>query len=167
MRRRAGLALDALVVLAGLLIAAYAVSAWAGLHERQWPLLLGAPVVVLMARYPLVLMRVGGDIEIGFDSAVLVFLALNAPPAEALAVWSIGTLLSQALERKAVASRVFNVGLCIVAGSVAVTVMSAIAPLDRMTPRTLTAVALGCALYFAVDFLVTAWSIALASGEPV
>ena len=38
-------------------------------------LLLGPPVIALMSRFPLVLDRASSGIEVGFDSAVLVFLA--------------------------------------------------------------------------------------------
>ena len=65
--------------------------------DRHWvaALLLGPPVIALMSRFPLVLTAARRGIEVGFDSAVLVFLACFDGGAGALAVWSVGQAISQ------------------------------------------------------------------------
>src|SRR5439155_21100973 len=94
-------------------------------------------------------------------------LALTAPPTEALAVWSAGIVLSQAVARKSMNSRMFNIGLCITAGALALRTIDALAPGRETSPRQLAAVTVACAIYFAFDFVVTGVSIALDSGERV
>ena len=57
--------------------------------DTQWwvSLVMGVPVIFLMSRFPLVLNRASGGIEVGFDSAVLVFLACVGNVTSALAIW--------------------------------------------------------------------------------
>ena len=59
-------------------------------------------------------------IEVGFDSAVLVFLACYTDPASALVIWSAGETLSQITRTKRPDIRIFNVGLGYLSGFVAV-----------------------------------------------
>ena len=124
-------------------------------------LLVGPLVIVVMSRFPLVLSRSATGIEIGFESAVLVFLACYDGGAGALAVWAVGQVVSQATAAKRVDLRLFNIGLGIVAGSAALLVMDAAGPLGITSVRELVAVALGCAVFFCVDYAGSAGSIAL------
>ncbi len=124
-------------------------------------LFLAAPVVVLMSWFPLLLDRVGGGIEVGFDSCVLVFLASVADPVEALSVWSVGVLVGQLVADKRPSIRAFNVGLGVLAGAATVWVIEALTGGQEATPRELAAVAVGCAVYFVVDYVVSGVSLAL------
>ena len=51
---------------------------------------IGVALIVLMARYPVVLPQRGGDAVIGFEISALVFLTLTRPPSEVLVVWCWG-----------------------------------------------------------------------------
>ena len=161
------IAFDAAVVIAGLVaFVASAVVATSGSGGLSVTLvLIAVPLIALMARYPIVLQRAGGDIEIGFDSAMLVVLALLVPPAEAVTIWGLGVVLAQSTLRKALSSRVFNVGLGLLLGWLAVTVMHSLGPLDMARPREIAAVGLGAAVYFVADYLLTAASLALETGS--
>ena len=144
-----------LVALLGLLLGPHLNAHW-GLA-----LLVGPAVIVVMARFPLVLSRSDTGIEVGFESAVLVFLASYDGGAGALAVWVVGQVLSQATTAKRTDVRLFNIGVGIVAGSAALIVMDAAGPLGLTSLRELGAVALGCAVFFSVDYVASAASIAL------
>ncbi|MEP6762283.1 MAG: EAL domain-containing protein [Sporichthyaceae bacterium] len=155
---------DAAVSASGVLIGLLAVAALLIQHsDRHWlaALVLGPPVIALMSRFPLVLTRDAGGIEVGFDSAVLVFLACYNGGVGALAVWSVGQACSQFSVRKRWDTRCFNVGIGILSGAGALLTMRAVSSLDRTSPRELLAVALGCAVYFLVDYMFSGVSIAI------
>jgi diguanylate cyclase (GGDEF)-like protein len=124
-------------------------------------LVIGTPVIVLMSRFPLVLTRAAGGIEVGFDSAVLVFLACLHGGTGALAVWTLGQAISQLTGHKRMAVRFFNIGLGITSGAAALLTMRSFSGLDRTSPHELMAVGLGCAVYFTVDYALSAASIAI------
>jgi diguanylate cyclase (GGDEF)-like protein len=130
-------------------------------------LLAGAPIIAVMSRFPLVLNRATGGIEVGFESAVLVFLACSEDPASALVIWSVGQTLSQITRTKRPDIRIFNVGLGVLSGFVAVATMLSISPLREPTEKQLVAVGVGCAVYFIVDFLASAASLAIEDGTPI
>jgi diguanylate cyclase (GGDEF)-like protein len=131
--------------------------------DAHWllALLIGPPVVLVMARFPLVLSRSSAGVEVGFESAVLVFLACFDGGAGALAVWSLGQVISQASTGKRLDVRLFNIGISIIAGAVALLVMNAVGPIGVTSPHELAAVALGCAVFFCVDYAGSVLSIAL------
>jgi diguanylate cyclase (GGDEF)-like protein len=161
---------DVMVMSSGMLIGVLACATLVVQHfDRHWvaALVLGPPVIALMTRFPLVLTRRAGGIEVGFDSAILVFLACFDGGDGALAVWSVGQALSQLTARKRVDVRCFNVGIGILAGAGALLAMRAISDLDRTSPRELVAVGVGCAVYFVVDYIVSGVSIALEEGSPI
>jgi diguanylate cyclase (GGDEF)-like protein len=126
-----------------------------------WLHLLSIPLIMLIARFPLLLDRGDGGIEIGFDSSVLMFLLCTLPVEEALVLWSLGVLGTQLTNDKRPASKRFNIGVGIVGGAVAAAVITGIRGDAFGTPRELVAVALAAAGYFATDFLVTGLSVAL------
>jgi diguanylate cyclase (GGDEF)-like protein len=130
-------------------------------------LLAGAPLIAVMTRFPMVLNREGGGIEVGFDSAVLVFLAIYGEPHSALAIWAIGQWLAQAACSKRPSVRLFNVGIGTLGGWAALMTMLSISPLRESNPRELLAVAVACAVYFVVDYVVSAISIALEEASPL
>jgi hypothetical protein len=160
---------DAAVVAAGAAVAlwAFVTSAVSGDLDRTWLLMAlgGVPFIALMSRFPLVLTRGSAGLEVGFESAVLVFLACLYDGTGAVAVWAVGQVVSQATSPERVRVRVFNVGLSTLAGAVALAAMSALSDLRDGSPRELLAVAVGCALYFVTDYLVSGVSIALEDGS--
>jgi diguanylate cyclase (GGDEF)-like protein len=158
---------DSSTLLAGCAVMAIAFTSWARSGRLNPWLLCAVPLVVLMARYPLKLLRQEGDIEIGFDSAVLVVLALVAPGGEAMGIWSLGIIVAQGSAPKRLPIRLFNIGLGTTVGALAVAVMRAITPLGTTSPRELLAAALGCATYFVADFIITDVSLSLESGGRV
>jgi len=137
--------------------------------DMKWTLalLVGAPIAALMSRFPLVLNRSSSGIEVGFDSAVLVFLVCFHGGAGALGIWAVGQALSQVNRTKRTDVRMFNVGLGILSGFVAVAVMKWVGDLGKGTLRELSAVALGCAAFFLFDYLVSAVSLALEDRSPL
>jgi len=156
---------DVTVMVAGISIGLMAVAGLlAGDHfDTHWALalLLGAPIAAVMSRFPLVLSRTSTGIEVGFESAMLVFLLVFDGGSGALAVWTVSQVLSQGTTTKRLDIRLFNVGLGVLAGAAAVVTATSISELDRTSPRELLAVGAGCAVFFLVDYLVSAVSIAL------
>ena len=67
------------------------------------PSMVAIALVVVMVRFPLVLTNQAGDVVIGFETCVLVFLVLTVPPVQALALWSIAMAVAQGTQRKVVA----------------------------------------------------------------
>ena len=153
----------------GLVLLAALVSVVSDLHREDVhpAVLLGIPVAVLMAHYPLVLTRSKGGIEVGFDSAVLVFLACVAPADVALLVWCLSVVIAQLTAPKRVQVRLFNTGLGAIAGALALATMTSLSSLRNTGPRELLAVALGCAVYFVVDYVLSAVSVALEERRPL
>jgi diguanylate cyclase (GGDEF)-like protein len=149
------------VFVAGLALAAYA--AGRVLVEGAPDLWLGVaciPLIVGIAKFPMVLDRGGGGIEVGFDSAVLMFLLCSATGHEALLAWSLGVLITQLSNDKKLLVRVFNVGIGLVGGGAATGVFH-LATGRRGTLGELLAVALAALVYFATDFLLSAVSVAI------
>ncbi len=147
-----------------------AVSVFFNSRSGQLPtpyLLLALPMVLLLARFPLVLTRSKGGIEVGFDSAVLVFLVALRPADEALLVWCLAALVAQVTAKKRPNVRLFNTGLAATSGALAVVTMTSIGSLGHTSPRELAAIAAGCAVYFVVDYLFSALSVAFEESEPV
>ena len=163
--------LDVSVMASGALIGLVAVLAllFGGQLDQSSALamLVGPPIIALMSRFPLVLDRGASGVEVGFESAVLVFLACYDGGEGALAVWTVGQVLSQATTSKRMDIRAFNIGVSILSGAAALLTMRAISPLDSTSPRELAAVGLGCAVFFVVDYVVSAVSIALETEAPV
>ncbi|MEP7090445.1 MAG: EAL domain-containing protein [Nocardioidaceae bacterium] len=131
--------------------------------------LLAIPLIVVIARFPMVLDSGEGGVEVGFDSTILMFLLCTAPPSAALLVWSMGMLVTQATTSKPPMVRLFNIGVGVVGGAVAAATARLVAGGSLMgangnpaiTPLTLIAVAVAAACYFATDFLLSAVSVAV------
>ncbi len=126
----------------------------------EWGYFLGVPLVMVMGWFPLLIGRTGGGIEIAFDSCVLIFLAIVTTPFQALAVWSVGLTLGQILTDKRRSTKAFNSGLGVLAGGLALLVMELTGG-QHETSQELLAVGLGAAVYFLVDFVVSAVSLSL------
>src|SRR3954471_522626 len=89
-------AFDLSLCLVGLaVLAAVAPHAWAEGWHVWLAALLGIPLVVVVAHFPMVLDGEDGGIEIGFDSTVLMFLLCTLDLRSALAIWGLSVLLTQ------------------------------------------------------------------------
>ncbi len=162
---------------AGLGLAMFAVAALAT-SPRSWSGLdlLAIPVIVVIARFPIVLDRGDGGIEVGFDSLVLVFLLCTLPAQEALVLWFLGVLASQLAVDKRGLYSCFNIGVGMIGAAAAALVITQLrgpavstAVLAGVrgdafgTPRELAAVGFGALAYFACDYVLTAVAVSLES----
>ena len=158
-------ALDVLIFVVGVLVAVYSVALWSA--EGIKPAPTGAIAVLLvfvMSRFPLTLTHQSGDIVIGFETCVLVYLVLTETPAHALSLWSIATALAMLTQRKSWRARIFNVGLTILGGALFVVIVAVTDPGPDYPVWQLASVMLACAVYFTFDLIVTAVSIAIEDG---
>ncbi|MBI1379193.1 MAG: EAL domain-containing protein [Frankiales bacterium] len=161
-RATVAVGLDLAIFAAGLLLAVPAVVLWiAGGGTLDPTALLCVGVVVVMSRFPLVIAHGSGNVVIGFDPAVLVFLSLALPPVEAFALWAVSATIANATQRKSWRSRIFNVGITILGGAVFMAIVTAAGVRGGDLGAQLVAVMVACAVYFTVDLLVTAGSLAL------
>lgn len=163
-----GVAFDAVVFASGALVAVLAIAVW--LH--QGPVLepdhvLAPLLIIAMAQSPLVVPTRAGDAVIGFESCVLVFLALVTTPAEALAMWALGTGLAHTIAPKSLRTRLFNVGLLNLSGLLMVIVIHNGSQVAGGFGGVLAAVLAGCAVYFLFDLMITSLSLAVDAGEPL
>ncbi len=168
-KRGVSWAFDIAIVVTGALLGLLALVELAANLDLFWAvaLLVGAPVCIVMSRFPLVLDRSSGGIEVGFESAALIFLACVHGGEGALGIWLVGQVLSQGTTTKRGDVRAFNVGLGMIAGWCTLLVMRGVGGLETMTPHELAAVGLGTATFFVVDYAVSAASIALEDGTSV
>jgi diguanylate cyclase (GGDEF)-like protein len=157
------LALDVLILVTGLLVAAPFVLSWlrGGPTANAVEFVMVVGLVTIMARFPLTLTHRSGDVIIGFETCVLVYLSLTLPPTETFAMWSIATAVAMGTQRKIWRSRIFNVGLTILGGGIYVLVVTLAGTRSADEAVQLAGVMLGCAAYFTFDLLVTAVSIAI------
>ncbi len=164
-RASVSVALDIGIFVAGVAVALVAL-AKVGLGDKPMSVesLAAIGIVFVMARYPLTLTHRSGDIVIGFETCVLVYLVLTVDPWEALGVWSVATAVAMLTQRKAWRSRLFNVGLTILGGALFIVVVTATDPGPANELGQLAAIMLGCAVYFTFDLIVTAVSIATEDG---
>src|SRR4051812_37115685 len=100
-------------------LAAVAPHAWSGGWHVWLAALIGVPLVVVVAHFPMVLDGQDGGIEIGFDSTVLMFLLCTFDLRSALAVWGLSVLATQITSGKRVTAQLFNIGVGLVAGAAA------------------------------------------------
>jgi diguanylate cyclase (GGDEF)-like protein len=155
-------AFDALVLLLGLAIGIFvAVQTVVAGDEDFRQALLSVPLVVLIARFPMLLDRGGGGLEVGFDSCVLMFLLCTVSPHVALTVWAIAVVATQMTNGKRLGPRLFNVGVGVLGGAVAAITVAQLRGNALGQPRELLAVALAAVGYFALDIVVSAISVAL------
>ncbi len=121
------------------------------------------PLVVVVAKFPMVLDSGDGGIEVGFDSSILMFLLCMVPPQEAIVVWSLGVLITQITSDKRSMVKLFNVGVGVLGAGVSTLVFTYIrdgrAGIGH--PVELLAVAVAAAAYFASDYVLSAFSVAI------
>jgi len=161
-------ALDVSIGVVGIAIAVPAIGIWLSgrvtAPHLGWLAVVSVVLVVVMSRYPLTISHQSGDLLIGFETCVLVFLTLTQDPLEAFCLWAIGTAIANGSQRKRWRIRAFNVGLTITGGAVFVLVYRIIVGTSLDPRLKLGAVLLGCAVYFAYDLVVTAASLAVEDG---
>src|SRR5512141_2749633 len=75
--------------------------------------LLAIPLIVIIAKFPMVLDSGEGGIEVGFESSILMFLLcmLTLGPLEAMVIWSLGVLITQLTTDKRPMAKMFNIGV--------------------------------------------------------
>ncbi len=78
--------LDLAVVALGIGALALAIPKWTSADTQFGWGLIAIPLVCLVSAFPLVLLRPGGDVEIGFDAAVLIGLGLLLPHPQAMVI---------------------------------------------------------------------------------
>jgi len=151
--------------LAGVLVAGFTMGAPAlPLHGFE---LLSIPLIMLIARFPVLLDKGHGGIEVGFDSSVLMFLLCTVDPQEALILWSLGVLGTQLTNSKRTHIKAFNLGVGVLSGTVAVIAFTLTFAGDKGSPQELLAVTVAAAAYFITDYTVSAVSVTMeeASGN--
>ena len=145
--------------LTGVLVAAFTMGTpTLPLHGFE---LLSIPLIMLIARFPVLLDKGHGGIEVGFDSSVLMFLLCTVDPQEALLLWSMGVLGTQLTNSKRTHIKAFNFGVGVLAGSVAVVAFTLTFGGDKGSPQELLAVTVAAAAYFVTDYTVSAVSVTL------
>jgi len=158
------------VLATGLAALAYACTRLVG-QELDWAvLLLAVPVIVAIARFPMVIDSGEGGVEVAFDSCVLIFLLceVDVSPSAALVTWSVGVLITQLTSQRRVLVRLFNFGVGVLAGSALTLVITGIRGdngYDNVVE--LLAVVVGAACYFATDYLLSALSVAIETATPI
>jgi diguanylate cyclase (GGDEF)-like protein len=157
-------ALDAAILLVGVALLGASVLNWfSDGHPIDVIDGVGVALIVLMARYPVVLPQRGGDAVIGFEISALVFLTLTRSPAEALVAWCLGQLISQSFGRRSMRNRLFNVGVTALGGGLFVGIVSLGGGAQATKGLDLLLVSVACAAYFLMDLILTAASLALES----
>ena len=135
-----------------------------GFHFRNGLEFLAVPLTMLIARFPMLIDRADGGIEVGFDSAVLMFLLCTLSPTEAVFIWFLGVVASQLTSDKRALYRCGNIGMGVIGGAVSAAVVSAVRGNEYVgTPRELAAVALAAVSYFVCDYALTAIGVSLES----
>jgi diguanylate cyclase (GGDEF)-like protein len=129
--------------------------------------LLTIPLIVVIAKFPMVLDSGEGGIEVGFDSSILMFLLCTLGPNEAMVIWSLGVLFTQIASDKRSMVKLFNVGVGIIGGGISAGVIHEVRGGALGTPRELLAVTLAATCYFAADFLLSALSVSVETHTPV
>ncbi|MGZ6733189.1 MAG: putative bifunctional diguanylate cyclase/phosphodiesterase [Nocardioides sp.] len=131
-------------------------------------LLVGVPLIAVIARFPMVLDSGSGAIEVGFESCVLMFLLCVLDTAPALVVWCLGVLLTQALAETRASARTFNIGIGMIGGGLAAAAYGIVNPGDSIeTLRGLLAVTAAAVSYFLTDYVLSAVSLTISSRSPL
>ena len=159
---------DLAVCVVGLALAVWAIPhLLTGGMPEALAVLIGVPLIVLVARFPMVLDGANGGIEIGFDSSILMLLLCTVDARDALAAWSLGVLVTQLTSGKRRTAQLFNIGVGIIAGAIAAGCMTLVGGAGTGTPRELLAVAVAATAYFFADYVLSAISTAIDSATPL
>ena len=129
---------------------------------------LALPVVVLAGRKQLELPTVSSQsLVVGLDSALLVLLGLTLPPQQALLVWGVSLVVGEGTTSRRLDTRVFNIGVCVLAGALALAVVGLVPDDSRTSALGLGATVLAGAVYFVVDYVWSAVSVAVGERLPL
>ncbi|CAA9332780.1 MAG: diguanylate cyclase/phosphodiesterase (GGDEF & EAL domains) with PAS/PAC sensor(s) [uncultured Nocardioidaceae bacterium] len=157
------------VVSLGLAMVLAAVSS--ALSADEWPhpgYWLAALVIAVVERYPMTLFARTAAVHVSFSSCVAAFLGIVVDLSSAMLIWSAGVLLAQVVSRVRRSARVFNFGVALVSGGIGLVVIELVRdPSDAVSPSELGAVALGCAVTFLVDYLLSEVSVAFEERSPI
>lgn len=135
-------------------------------HEALWWLAILA--VPLLYRFPVVVTRGQGGIELGFESFVVIWFSFAAPDL-AMVLWAAGWLLAQvplpwdrSRRRRSGWVWLGNTAMTTLSGAAAILVITRLVPhgLDP-GPSAVAAVLAGAAAFFLVDYVLTAVSLPL------
>jgi diguanylate cyclase (GGDEF)-like protein len=133
-----------------------------------WPAWLALPLVVVASRAPLALPAGSReDLVIGLDSSLLVLLGLTLPWRQALIVWGVSISAAELTSKRAWDTRLFNAGVCVLAGTAGLAVLQSVPKAEAASPKGLIAAVGAAVVYFAVDYLWSAVSIAAVDRTPV
>lgn len=132
-----------------------------------WAAWAALPVVLAASRAPLVLPAGStGALVIGLDSSMLVLLGLSLPWQSALVVWGLSISFAELTSKRSWDTRLFNAGVCIVAGACALVVLSRLRDGEAATAVGLLAAVGAAVVYFVVDYTWSAISIGVAERTP-
>jgi diguanylate cyclase (GGDEF)-like protein len=155
-------ALDAAILVVGVGVFVASILRWISTgHPLDVIDVASVALIVLMARYPVVLPQLGGDAVIGFEISALVFLTLTRHPSEALVVWCVGQVISQTFGRRSMRNRLFNIGVTSLGGGLFVAIVALGGGAKGANGLDLALISLACAAYFLMDLVITASSLAL------
>ena len=158
---------DLSVLAAGLLALAYSTVAMVrSEHTFHGVELLAIPLIVIIAKFPMVLDRGEGGVEVGFDSCVLMFLICTMPPHEAVVLWFVGVLVTQLTTEKRPLYKAFNVGVGTLGGAASAGIIIKLRG-GEGTLQELGAVAVAATCYFMLDFLLTALTLSIETWSPI
>jgi len=133
-----------------------------------WLAWLALPLVVVASRAPLVLPAGSRDnLVVGLDSSLLVLLGLSLPWRQALVVWGVSISTAELTNKRGWDTRLFNAGVCVVAGAAGLAVLDTVPKAAAASPRGLLAAVGAAVAYFAVDYLWSAVSIAAVERTPL
>jgi len=158
--------LDRATGVAGLLV----LGAAAALPGSLPPLFawLALPVVVVAGRRPLQMPTTSNQsLVVGLDSVLLVLLGLTLPVRQAMVVWAVSVLVGECTTKRTVDTRLFNSGVCILAGALALGILAPVPDAARTAPLGLVVTFVAAAVYFAFDYGWSAVSVAVAESLPL
>ena len=133
-----------------------------------WQAWLVLPAVVLAGRKQLELPTASSQsLVVGLDSALLVLLGLALPPRQALLVWGVSLIVGEGTTRRSLDTRLFNAGVCVVSGALALAVLGLVPQDERTSLLGLVATVFAAATYFCVDYVWSAVSVAAGERLPL
>ncbi|WP_432548677.1 diguanylate cyclase domain-containing protein [Kineococcus sp. SYSU DK004] len=164
---RASRVVDVGVLVLGLLTGTLALAAWlaGGRDAALWPLLaVSLPLGCLLSRFPLSVTSRMTGVHVPFAPVLLAHLLTLGAPVTALLAWTLTVLPAYLTERRSWTSRVFNTGSSLLSAAAAAAAVAALrhdgAP-DVVSVRALLDVLAACAVYYGVDFALSAVSVAV------
>ncbi|WP_369054372.1 diguanylate cyclase domain-containing protein [Kineococcus terrestris] len=164
---RASRVVDVGVLVLGLLTGVLALAAWlaGGRDAALWPLLaVSLPLGCLLSRFPLSVTSRMTGVHVPFAPVLLAHLLTLGAPVTALLAWTLTVLPAYLTERRSWTSRVFNTGSSLLSAAAAAAAVAALrhdgAP-DVVSVRALLDVLAAGAVYYGVDFVLSAVSVAV------